>query len=147
MTYGAVVNACAYAQDMATARRVMDEMRGAGVMPDAVEYSSMVCICYSPLTFHTHIIIILSLLRHIQLHGFKRLNRTDECMACFDEMLFYGIKPSTRTYDGKKRSLSGGGLYLLYLFLPIYQPIHLESSSFIHLSHLFLPNRSTYLSK
>ena len=48
MTYGAVVSACAYARDMAAARRVMDEMRGAGVMPDAVEYSSMVgslCVC------------------------------------------------------------------------------------------------------
>lgn len=42
VTYGAVVSACAYARDMAAARRVMDEMRGAGVMPDAVEYSSMV---------------------------------------------------------------------------------------------------------
>ncbi len=35
-----------------------------------------------------------------QLHGYKRLNRTEECLACFDEMLFYGVKPSTRTYDG-----------------------------------------------
>lgn len=45
VTYGAVVSACAYARDMAAARRVMDEMRGAGVMPDAVEYSSMVRGC------------------------------------------------------------------------------------------------------
>lgn len=37
---------------------------------------------------------------HAQLHGYKRLNRTEECLACFDEMLFYGVKPSTRTYDG-----------------------------------------------
>ena len=39
VTYGAVVNACAYARDMAGARRVMEEMRADGVMPDAVEYS------------------------------------------------------------------------------------------------------------
>ncbi len=75
VTYGAVVNACAYGKDMAAARRVMEEMRSAGVMPDAVEYSNL-------------------------LHGYKRLNATEECLACFDEMLFYGVKPSTRTYDG-----------------------------------------------
>jgi pentatricopeptide repeat protein len=61
VTYGAVVNACAYGKDMAAARRVMEEMRSSGVMPDAVEYSNL-------------------------LHGYKRLNATEECLACFDEM-------------------------------------------------------------
>ncbi|EWM22890.1 Pentatricopeptide repeat containing protein [Nannochloropsis gaditana] len=75
VTYGAVINACAYGKDMAAARLVMDEMRSDGVMPDAVEYSNL-------------------------LHGYKRLNATEECLACFDEMLFYGIKATTRTYDG-----------------------------------------------
>jgi pentatricopeptide repeat protein len=42
VTYGAVINACSYAQDIATAKRVMQEMRDDGIAPDAMEYSSLV---------------------------------------------------------------------------------------------------------
>ena len=48
VTYGAVVNACAYSKDMAAARRMMEEMRAAGVMPDAVEYSNLLHVRLLP---------------------------------------------------------------------------------------------------
>ena len=36
-----------------------------------------------------------------QLQAMRRQNQTEECLACFDEMLFYGVKPTTKTYDGE----------------------------------------------
>lgn len=37
-----------------------------------------------------------------QLQAMRRLNQTEECIACFDEMLFYGVKPTTKAYDGEE---------------------------------------------
>lgn len=37
-----MVNACSSAQDVATAKKVMQEMREDGFVPDAMEYSSLV---------------------------------------------------------------------------------------------------------
>jgi hypothetical protein len=67
-----------------------------------------------------------------------RLNATEECLACFDEMVFYGVKPSTRTYDG-----------VLGMYIHTYTHTHTHISKIRHAStfssihahtHSFLPS-------
>jgi len=48
-----------------------------------------------------------------QLQAMRRQNQTEECLACFDEMLFYGVKPTTKTYDGEKASWMSHTWYAL----------------------------------
>jgi pentatricopeptide repeat protein len=51
------------------------------------------------------VIIIINIEMHVvmtrQLHSLKRGSRVEDCVACFDEMVANGVRPTTKAYDGK----------------------------------------------